>query len=137
MGELRKPASIAAHLFMDKIMEYREKNVALCIVFTIITCGIYGLYWLVTLNDEMMDVTREEGTSGLLVLVLTIVTCGIYGLYWCYQMGKRVDWMNSTYGRHTDNSGLLYLVVSLLGFSIVVYAVMQYELNQYHRNMLG
>ena len=60
-------------------MEYREKNVALCIVFTIITCGIYGLYWLVTLNDEMMDVTREEGTSGLLVLVLTIVTCGIYG----------------------------------------------------------
>ena len=137
MGEVRKPASIAAHLSMEKIMEYREKNVALCIVFTIITCGIYGLYWLVTLNDEMMDVTREEGTSGLLVLVLTIVTCGIYGLYWCYQMGKRVDWMNSTYGRHTDNSGLLYLVVSLLGFSIVVYAVMQYELNQYHRNMLG
>ena len=69
-----------------------------------------------------------------LVLVLSLVTCGIYGLYWMYQTGRRVDRLNARYGRHTDNSGLLYLIIGILGLSIVVYGVAQNELNQYYRN---
>ena len=34
-------------------METKERNVALAIVFTIITCGIYGIYWFVVLTDEV------------------------------------------------------------------------------------
>ena len=115
-------------------MESRERNIALCILFTILTCGIYGLYWMVVLNDDMLDALNEYGTSGTLVLVLDIVTCGIYGLYWIYQMGKRVDRLNEMYGRRTDNSGLLYLLISILGFSIVAYGVAQNELNNFYRS---
>lgn len=115
-------------------MGNRERNVALSIVFTILTCGIYGWYWMVVLNDDMLDALNEDGTSGGLVLVLSLVTCGIYGLYWMYQTGRRVDRLNARYGRHTDNSGLLYLVIGILGLSIVVYGVAQNELNQYYRN---
>lgn len=115
-------------------MGNRERNVALSIVFTILTCGIYGWYWMVVLNDDMLDALNEDGTSGGLVLVLSLVTCGIYGLYWMYQTGRRVDRLNARYGRHTDNSGLLYLIIGILGLSIVVYGVAQNELNQYYRN---
>ena len=115
-------------------MGNRERNVALSIVFTILTCGIYGWYWMVVLNDDMLDALNEDGTSGGLVLALSLVTCGIYGLYWMYQTGRRVDRLNARYGRHTDNSGLLYLIIGILGLSIVVYGVAQNELNQYYRN---
>lgn len=116
-------------------MTSRERNIALCIVFSILTCGIYGMYWMVVMNDDMLDALNENGRSGAMVLVLSLVTCGIYGLFWTYQMGQRVDRLNERYGRHTDNSGLLYLIVSILGFSIVAYAVMQNELNNYYRNV--
>ena len=33
----------------------RERNIALCIIFTLLTCGIYGIYWMIVLNDEMLD----------------------------------------------------------------------------------
>lgn len=115
-------------------MASRERNIALCILFTILTCGIYGLYWMVVLNDDMLDALNEYGTSGTLVLVLDIVTCGIYGLYWIYQMGQRVDRLNAMYGRRSDNSGLLYLLISILGFSIVAYGVTQNELNNFYRS---
>ena len=115
-------------------MENRERNIALSILFTVLTCGIYGFYWMVVLNDDMLDALQEDGTSGALVLVLSFVTCGIYGLYWMYQMGSRVDRLNARYGRHTDNSGLLYLIISILGLSIVAYGVIQSELNHYYRN---
>ena len=66
------------------------------------------------------------------MVILTLVTCGIYGIYWAYQLGQRIDRINARYGRYTDNSGLLYLLLDILGLSIVVYAVAQNELNQYY-----
>lgn len=30
----------------------KKRNIALSIIFTLITCGIYGLYWFVCLTDE-------------------------------------------------------------------------------------
>ena len=89
---------------------------------------------MIVLNDDMLDALEEEGTSGGMVFLFSLITCGIYGLYWIYQMGKRVDRLNDRYGRHTDNSGLLYLLVSIIGLQIVVYAIMQNELNLYFRD---
>ena len=64
----------------------------MCIIFTLITCGIYGIYWMIKLNDEVNIVSGEpQATSGGIVFLLTIVTCGIYGLYWLYKMGERCD----------------------------------------------
>ena len=31
----------------------RERNIALCIVFSFLTCGLYTIYWMVCLNDEI------------------------------------------------------------------------------------
>ena len=72
----------------------KERSIVLCIIFTIITCGIYGIYWMIVLNDDMLDALEEEGTSGGMVFLFSLITCGIYGLYWIYQMGKRVDRLN-------------------------------------------
>lgn len=109
----------------------RERNIALCIVFSIITCGIYGLYWFVVLTDDLKQLSGDHETaSGVLALVFTIITCNIYGWYWAFKRGENIDHMKIQKGIPSSNSGLLFIILQLLGLGIVNYAVMQNEINQ-------
>ncbi len=108
----------------------QNRNIALCIVLTIITCGIYGLYWLVVLNDDINYVTNEPNAmTGGMVLLLTIVTCGIYGWYWMYTKGEKLDKVDGS-----TNSGILFIILGILGLSVVTYALMQERLNNISGN---
>ncbi len=85
------------------------------------------MYWFVKLTDEMNYASGyDQATGGVLSLVLSIITCGIYSHYWAYKMGEKADAINQT----ASNTGVLYLILSLLGFSIVVWALLQSELNK-------
>lgn len=43
----------------------KQRNIALCIVFSIITFGIYALYWFVCLtNDANQESGQTDATSG-------------------------------------------------------------------------
>lgn len=41
-----------------------ERNIAMCIILSLVTCGIYGLYWFVCLTEDTNAAANEEGTSG-------------------------------------------------------------------------
>lgn len=107
----------------------QERNIALCIILSLVTCGIYGLYWFVCLTEDTNAAANEEGTSGVLALVLTIVTCGIYGLYWAYKRGELLDKAKANRGLPASNGGVLYLVLYIFG-GIIAYALIQNELNK-------
>lgn len=107
----------------------QERNIALCIIFSMITCGIYSLYWFVCMTDDTNAVANEEGTSGVLALVLTIVTCGIYGLYWAYKRGELLDKAKMNRGLPASNGGVLYLILYIFG-GVIAYALIQNELNK-------
>ena len=65
-----------------------------------------------------------------LCIILSIITCGIYGLYWIYKQGDNLDQIKASRGLPAGNSGILYLILAIVGLSIVSYALMQNELNQ-------
>ena len=117
-------------------MKIQFRNIAVCIVLSIVTCGIYGLYWIAKLNDDTNAVSQEPNpTSGGMVVLLTIVTCGIYGFYWTYKQGEKLDRAYSMRGMPTGNRATLYLILMIatyfVGFtSIVAYALMQDSLNK-------
>ena len=109
-----------------------KRSIATCIVLTIVTLGIYGLYWMVKVHQEVHIVSGEQPTvSGGMLILLTIVTFGIYSLYWCYKQGERIDKIHTMRGVPVGNNAVLYLVISIVGFSIVAMALMQNELNTY------
>ena len=109
----------------------RQRDVALSIVFTIITCGIYGVYWFICLTNEMNEAVGEEDTSGGLAFVFTLITCGIYGIYWAYKMGGKLNQARQIRGMSVDSStGILYLILMIFGLGIVVYALAQDGLNK-------
>ena len=106
----------------------QKRNIAVAIILTIVTCGIYGLYWFVKLTDEMNYVSgHRNDTSGVMALILSVVTCGIYTYYWSYKMGEKTDALERTNG----SKGILYLILTFIGLGIVVYALAQDSLNKY------
>ena len=110
----------------------QQRNIATCIILSIVTCGIYGLYWFVCLNDDANRVSGQpNGTSGAMAVVLTLVTCGLYGIYWAFKQGEKIDTAKQMKGNVAGgNSSVLYLILFICGLGIVAYALMQNELNQ-------
>ena len=100
----------------------RPRSIPLCIILSIITCGIYGLYWFVCLTDEVNEVTQENDTSGVMAVLLSIITCGIYGKLDRARMRNNVP---------TGSFPILFLVLNIFGLAIVTCAIIQSELNHY------
>lgn len=120
-----------SYLFKGEFVMIERRNIAVCIVLTLVTCGIYGIYWIVCLTNDVNTVSGDvNGTSGGMVVLLTIVTCGIYGIYWAYKQGEKLDFIKNNRGIPSSNSGVLYLILQIFGFGIIAYALMQNELNK-------
>ena len=120
-----------SYLFKGEFVMIERRNIAVCIVLTLVTCGIYGIYWIVCLTNDVNTVSGDvNGTSGGMVVLLTIVTCGIYGIYWAYKQGEKLDFTKNNRGIPSSNSGVLYLMLQIFGFGIIAYALMQNELNK-------
>lgn len=104
------------------------RSIVVAIVLTIVTCGIYGIYWMIKLNDEINQLSGEyQATSGVMVFLFGIITCGIYYWYWQYKMGQRCDRINRV---PNGSSGILYLVLAFFGLGIVGYCLMQDTINK-------
>lgn len=109
----------------------QNRNVATCIVLSIITCGIYTLYWWVKVTDDVSLVTNRPGTSGGVALLLSIITCGIYGLYWAWTMGEKLDAARADHGIAPGSFSIVFLLLNLFGLGIITLALIQSELNKY------
>ena len=103
------------------------RSIALCIVLTIITFGIYGLVWMCRLNNDVNELAQDPiAPGGGTVVFLAIVTLGIYGLFWLYKMGQKCDEIREI----NASSGILYLILGIFGLSIVSYALIQDSINK-------
>ena len=120
-----------SYLFKGEFVMIERRNIAVCIVLTLVTCGIYGIYWIVCLTNDVNTVSGDvNGTSGGMVVLLTIVTCGIYGIYWAYKQGEKLDFTKNNPVSSLINIGVVYLILQIFGFGIIAYALMQNELNK-------
>ena len=107
-----------------------KRDLVLNIILTIVTCGIWGIIWEVQIADDIKLLTGEEGlVSGIVLVLLSLVTCGIYFIFWVYNAGNKLELVKAAYGLPTESKGLVYVVLSIFGFSIVALALMQNDLN--------
>lgn len=113
-------------------MPITKRNIAVAIILSIVTCGIYGIYWFIVLTDEAKQVSNDvTGATGGVAFLLTLVTCGIYGFYWAYKQGERIDNARMVRGiRAGGSSHILFLILQIFGLGIVSYIIMQDALNK-------
>ena len=103
-----------------------KRSIAVAILLSFLTCGIYTIYWFVKLTNETNAITGNvNDTSGGMAFLLSLVTCGIYTFIWAYKMGEKLD----RYEQSNSSRGLVYLLLSLFGFGIVAYGLMQNSIN--------
>jgi hypothetical protein len=102
------------------------KNIALCVVLSLVTCGIYNLYWQHTKMLAVNDMLQQEKYSFLPWLLFTVVTCGLYHIYHQYRLGEDIAKIARP---DQKNDGLMALILSALGLSIVADAIQQSHIN--------
>ena len=108
-----------------------QGNIAVDIILTLVTCGIYGLFWQNRIFKATNVLLGEERFTFLTWFLLTLVTCGIYNLYAQYQLGEALhQGLVKEGGLGNDNLALLGLLLSIFGLQVVAMAIEQNELNQ-------
>ena len=111
-------------------MYIEKRNVATAIVFSIITCGIYAIYWEYKMLDSLYKANNLPSNAGV-DIVLSIVTCGIYGLYMLYKAGKMESSALRMYNQPERDEAALYLILGIFGLAIVSFAILQSNINNY------
>ncbi len=111
-----------------------NRNIAMCIILSIVTCGIYTIYWAYIMARDVNLIMKKYGnesqqTSAGLVILFSILTCGIYQLYWLYQCGKRLSRLQFNNGYKVVDDSVIMLVLSIFGLSIVSYCILQSAVN--------
>jgi hypothetical protein len=101
----------------------KKRGLAGLVLLSIITLGIYGLYWIFKLAKDVNTICEGDGkkTGGLLkVLLLGIITLGIYDMVWLYMLGDRLQDNAPKYGLAFKENGGMVLLWYVLGAFIVV-----------------
>ena len=108
----------------------QNRNIVTCIILSIITCGIYGIYWFIVMTDDVARVNQDPDMSGVKAFIFSLITCGIYYIYWNYKMGKSITEAGTKNGKTITDNSLIYLLLSIFGFSIINYCLIQNDLNK-------
>ena len=110
-------------------MNIKERNIVTAVILSIITCGIYGIYWVICLAREAVSVKDPED-SGILEIVLMLFL-PFLGFFLAEK--KLAEGCQAKGIAHSDNS-ILYLILGLVGLGIVNYCMMQDDLNKIAAN---
>ncbi len=106
-------------------MAIKQRNIVTCVLLSIVTCGIYGIYWVIMLAREAVSV-KDPVDNGLLeiVLMLFLPFLGIFLTEKKFAEGCAAKGI-----AHTDNS-IVYLILGLVGLGIVGTCMIQNDLNK-------
>lgn len=101
----------------------KRRSIGLAILFSIITFGIYYLYWFVKVTTDSNRIGDIKTANGFLSLVFVLITFGIYGYYWAYKLGKKAYAVTGGCG------GGVYLLLYFFGLGFVDLILAQAAIN--------
>ena len=109
------------------------RSIALGIIFSLLTFGIYSLYWqykqMATLNGWL---GRTDYRFGLWLL-LCILTCGIFVLYYEYKMAVGINEIQANSGLPVNNGlAVICVLLAIFGIGIASLAIQQWEINKFY-----
>lgn len=114
----------------------KERDIVLCVLFTIFSLGIYAVYWLYIVTEEANGLSENENNyaGGGLTIIFAIVTLGVYLWYWAYRMGERIQVAREKRALPAcSNDGLIYMILSIIQLDLVAVMLIQHELNKIGR----
>ena len=106
-------------------------NIPLYLILTILTCGIFTLYWNYRQMEACNALLNRREFSFWIWLLLTILTCGLYHIFYQYKMGAAIVEIQHLMNRDLfDKLPLISVFVTIIGLSVVVDCIHQQEINK-------
>ena len=110
-------------------MQITKRDIAISIILSLVTCGIYTYYWMYKLTEESNYLSQDNTLDPALSIVFSLITCGIYSYYWVYKVGQNIAKAQARHNRNINDNAVLYLILAIFGFSIVDFALIQNDIN--------
>ena len=99
------------------------------LILTIVTCGIYNLYWMYAARSEFQRISGYPDINPGLELLLNIL-CFPFFFYWIYKFSSDIARYQADTGRYVNDTGLINLLLAIFGFGIVSEIIIQSQLNE-------
>ena len=100
-----------------------SRSLVAYIILSLITCGIYGYYFIYSLARDINVVCANDGdrTPGLATyIILSFITCGFYSLYWEYKIANRIYANQQRYNITIAEDGTAVLLWRIFGYFICI-----------------
>ena len=109
------------------------RSIVLGIIFSLLTCGLYSLYWqykqMVTLNGWL----GRTDYRFWLWFFLSILTCGIFAFYYEYKMAKGINEVQANNGLTVNTDlAVICVLLAIFGIGIASLAIQQSEINNFY-----
>ncbi len=106
-------------------MNIKNRNIVTAILLSLITCGIYGIIWIIGLAKDAVSV-KDEKDSGIVEIIL----CLFLPFIGFYLAEKKLAEGCAAKGIAHEDRSIIYLILGLIGLGIVDVILMQLDLNK-------
>ena len=116
----------------DGSYQLMKKEIPMALILTIVTCGIYGIFWKAHMFKTMNMLLGYQKYSTIKWFILSIITCSIYTVYIEYIMGQDILDLQVKKKMPVPNTNLPILSLVLTGFGLLIVSevIQQSELNK-------
>jgi hypothetical protein len=98
----------------------RERNPVTVIALSLVTCGIYSLYWLYATTRELRDGLDQPNLNPTVDVVLSVVTCGLWAIYAHYRNAVLLHRALSRYEPGARDHSAIVLILDVAAIVVVV-----------------
>lgn len=111
----------------NELIKVHKRKIWSCILLSIVTLGIYGIYWKYLLVKNLRFV--QKNTDGCAGEMLCLLFVPFYSLYWWYTSGEQLKQKFNQNACSLTGNGFVYLMLGILGLEIVSMSIMQSDFN--------
>lgn len=113
----------------EPLKNQHVRNIALDIILSLITCFLYNIYLQYKQCHAVNDMLKEYKYSFAQWFIFTVLTCGLYHIYHEYRKSSDIA---SVMKKEPGSPGLIAIVLTVFGLSIINDAIQQAEINSYY-----
>jgi hypothetical protein len=99
------------------------------LILSILTCGLYAVYWVYATSSEIKRATGREDIHPALDAILSLVTCYIWLIYLAYKYPQLILDLQERAGRPRNDISIISLILAVVVLFPVSMFMIQGELN--------
>ncbi len=118
---------------MLEVMQIKKRNIGVCLLLSIVTLGIYDIYWMYLLVKNTRLIQNDTGDC--IGEMLCLIFVPFYSLYWWYTRGEKVKNEFCDHNCNSTGNGIVYLILAFFYLNIVSMLIMQSDFNTLNWNI--